>query len=190
VITAQALVRSDARGTVENSATVSVAAAETDSNEADNVATDIDAVITVADTSIVKNGPSLVIAGTSADYTITVANAGPSTVNDFLFLEVPQDGAPPFAGAFRPDLIQSIQAPPDAACVNQTVQQGAQTLLVPACTIPVLAPGANRVFTVRLFIPPDYRSQNPGTPAITNTAFLLSNDADQDPTPLDNRGVI
>ncbi|HMF95002.1 MAG TPA: hypothetical protein VKE96_11940 [Vicinamibacterales bacterium] len=189
VITAQALVRSNARGIVENTATVSVAAGVTDPTEPDDVSTDTDTVVAVADTSIVKSGPAQIVAGTTADYTITVANAGPSSVRDFAFVEAPQDGGALFAGPFRPELIESIQAPPDSTCVNQTVQQVARTFVAPVCTIPVLAPGASRIFTVRLSIPPDYRPQSPGTPAITNAALLLSSDA-QDPTPLDNRGVI
>src|SRR5262249_23434260 len=190
VITAQALVRSDARGKVENTAAVSVAAGVTDPNGGEDTVTDTDAIIAVADTSIVKSGPAQIVPGTSADYTITVANAGPSSVRDFVFVEAPQDGATLFAGPFRPELIESIQAPPGSTCVNQPVQESTQAFVAPVCTVPFLPPGASRVFAVRLFIPADYHPQSPGPPAITNAALFLSSDADQDPTPLDNRGLV
>src|SRR5439155_24835108 len=48
VITAQALVRNDARGSVEHTAAVSLAAGVTDPNAADDTATDSDTVIAVA----------------------------------------------------------------------------------------------------------------------------------------------
>src|SRR5262249_18055367 len=172
-----------------NVATASVAPGVTDPNAGDDTAADSDAIVAVADTSIAISGPADIVPGTSAAFTITVANAGPSSVRGLIFDHEPEDGASLFSGAFRPDLIESVQAPADASCLNETVTDAGQTFVAPACTIPLLAPGASRVFTVRLFIPPDYQPRNPGPMAITNTTALLSSDA-QDPTPQDGRAVV
>ena len=189
MITAQALVRSDARGTAENTATVSVAAGVKDQTASDNISTDADTIVAVADTSIVMSGPAQIVPGTSADFTITVANAGPSSVRALVFDDEVEEGESLFSGPFRPELIQSVHAPADSPCVNETVQELNQAFVTPVCTIPLLAPGASRVFTVRLLIPADFQLRRAGPMAITNAALFLSSDA-QDPTPLDNQGIV
>ena len=78
-----------ATGTLENTATVAVAAGITDPTPGNNSATDTDTLTPTADLGITKtDGTDFVSAGTNTTYTITASNAGPSaasgsTVADF-----------------------------------------------------------------------------------------------------------
>ncbi len=68
-------------GTVINTATVSAPSGVSETNSADNAATDATAVTSTAALSITKtDGQATDVAGTSSTYTITVANSGPSAV--------------------------------------------------------------------------------------------------------------
>ena len=68
-------------GSVVNTATVSAPAGVTETNSADNAATDATAVTTTAALSISKtDGQTTDVAGTSSTYTIVVTNSGPSAV--------------------------------------------------------------------------------------------------------------
>jgi uncharacterized repeat protein (TIGR01451 family) len=179
VFTVQAQVRPDAIGPIENAATATVASGVTDPTPANNTATDVDTVTRVADMSIAKTGPPSILPGTTADYTIAIANAGPSTVRDFVFVEAPQDGAAFPDGLWRPELIQNIQPPADSRCEIQPVLTPTGEFAMPVCTVPLLTPGETRVFTVRLAVPPDYRSSS--TAALTNAAIFTFADVDDDP---------
>ena len=185
VITVQAQVRPDATGTVENAATVTIAAGTTDPTADNNHATDLDTIRSVADMSLVKTGPSIIVPGTTVDYTIVATNSGPSVARDFRLADLPEEGATPGIGLFRPDLIQSIQAPPDVTCADQffPFPSTGQELFVPVCAIPVLAPSETRTITVRLRIPPDYpASLDPSAPtALSNIADAITIGADVDP---------
>src|SRR5262249_3059009 len=121
--------------------------------------------------------------------TITVANAGPSTVRNYIFTEVPQDGETLFAGLFRPELIQSVQPPAGSTCHVEPEHTGTgQDFSAPVCTIPLLAPGETRLFTVRLAIPPDYQPiATP--PALTNVAVLIVAAGAETPPANDNLGL-
>jgi uncharacterized repeat protein (TIGR01451 family) len=69
-------------GTVTNSVSLQLPATLTDSNLANNSASDADAVKGAANISVTKtNGGSNVLAGGTTAYTITVANAGPSNAS-------------------------------------------------------------------------------------------------------------
>ncbi len=68
-------------GSVINTATVSAPAGVTETDSADNAATDSTAVTTTAALSISKtDGQATDVAGTSSTYTIVVTNSGPSAV--------------------------------------------------------------------------------------------------------------
>ncbi len=70
-------------GSVVNTATVSAPAGVTETNSADNMATDATAVTSTAALSISKtDGQTTDVAGTSSTYTIVVTNSGPSAVVD------------------------------------------------------------------------------------------------------------
>jgi uncharacterized repeat protein (TIGR01451 family) len=71
-----------ATGSITNTVTVSPPSGVTDPNSGNNTATDTDPLIPTADLSIAKtNNVTSVVPGTTTTYTITVSNAGPSTVN-------------------------------------------------------------------------------------------------------------
>jgi uncharacterized repeat protein (TIGR01451 family) len=71
-----------ATGSITNTVTVSPPSGVTDPNLNNNTATDTDPLIPTADLSIAKtNNVTSVVPGTTTTYTITVSNAGPSTVN-------------------------------------------------------------------------------------------------------------
>ena len=70
-------------GSVVNTATVSAPAGVSETNSADNAATDSTAVTSTAALSITKtDGQTTDVAGTSSTYTVTVVNSGPSAVVD------------------------------------------------------------------------------------------------------------
>jgi uncharacterized repeat protein (TIGR01451 family) len=77
--TVDATVATSATGTLVNTATVSARAGVTDPDPSDNSATDTDTITATADLSITKtDGLASAVPGTTATYTIEVANAGPS----------------------------------------------------------------------------------------------------------------
>lgn len=87
--TASCTIAASASGTISNTATVSAPPGATDPVPANNAATDMDSLITVADVSIaMSDNRQFVQVGNTLNYVIGVANAGPSnatvTVNDAL----------------------------------------------------------------------------------------------------------
>jgi uncharacterized repeat protein (TIGR01451 family) len=71
-----------ASGTLSTTATVTSPSGVTDSNSANNSATDSDTIIYRADLKVtVNDGKSAVVAGSKNTYTITVNNLGPSNVS-------------------------------------------------------------------------------------------------------------
>jgi uncharacterized repeat protein (TIGR01451 family) len=72
-----------ATGTLHNRATITPPIGVTDTNPANNTATDSDTLTPESDLSITKtNGVTSVVPGMSTTYTIVVTNAGPSTAVD------------------------------------------------------------------------------------------------------------
>ncbi len=79
--TASCAISAAASGSLSNTATVAEPAGVTDSNPANNSATDTDTLTGSADLSITKtDGVATVTAGGTTTYTITASNAGPSNV--------------------------------------------------------------------------------------------------------------
>ncbi|MCQ4165695.1 proprotein convertase P-domain-containing protein [Tahibacter sp. P2K] len=77
--TASCAISAAATGALVNTATVTAAAGVTDTNPANNSATDTDALGASADLSITKtDGVTAVTAGSSTTYTIMASNSGPS----------------------------------------------------------------------------------------------------------------
>jgi len=71
-----------ATGTFSNTATVAAPSGVTESNPANNSATDSDAITVRADLKIIlTDGKSAAVAGTQNTYTITVNNVGPSNIS-------------------------------------------------------------------------------------------------------------
>ena len=72
-------ISSSATGTLTNTANVAVPPGVTDTNAANNTATDVDTLTPRADLVVTKtDGVASVIPGQSTTYTVTVANSGPS----------------------------------------------------------------------------------------------------------------
>ena len=71
-------VAASATGTLSNTATITAPGTFTDTTPGNNSATDSDTLTPRADVSIVKTGPSSIVAGTDITYFFTVANNGPS----------------------------------------------------------------------------------------------------------------
>ena len=70
-----------ANGTLSNTATVAAPSGVTESNPANNSATDSDTITVKADLKVtVSDGKSTVVAGTADTYTVTVNNLGPAAV--------------------------------------------------------------------------------------------------------------
>jgi uncharacterized repeat protein (TIGR01451 family) len=76
-------------GSVTNIVSVSPPSGVTDTNSANNSATDIDTLTPEVDLGVTQtNGKTSVVPGTFNTYTITVTNNGPSTINGFLLNDV------------------------------------------------------------------------------------------------------
>jgi uncharacterized repeat protein (TIGR01451 family)/fimbrial isopeptide formation D2 family protein len=84
-LTVSGIISPDAGGALTNIATVTAGAGSTDTNPVNNSATDSDAPgIPQIDLSVTKtNGQTTYVPGTPVSYTITVANAGPSSASGF-----------------------------------------------------------------------------------------------------------
>jgi uncharacterized repeat protein (TIGR01451 family) len=188
IFAVQAQVLPNATGTAENTATAAVAANVTDPAPDNDTATDVDAIHAAADLSVSIAGPLTIVPGTTVDYTITVANAGPSTALAVSVENVPRESqALTVAGS---GLILSVQAPADATCLSVPVTDAnGESGVVPDCTIPVLPPNQTRTFVVRLAIPPDVLA---GVPAATSVSLsssaTLRADVD-DPSTADHAAV-
>ncbi len=79
--TATVTLSSSATGTLSNTATVTAPSGVTDSNLANNSATDTDTITVKADLKVtVTDGKKTIIAGSKDTYTVVVTNVGPSAV--------------------------------------------------------------------------------------------------------------
>ncbi len=75
-------VSSSATGSLTNTATVTPPAGTSDSNPANNSATDVDTLTPTADLSVTKSdGVLSQVPGTAVSYTVVVSNAGPSDIS-------------------------------------------------------------------------------------------------------------
>ena len=80
IYTASCTIAVSATGALSNTATVTAPAGITDTNPANNAATDTDTLTGSADLSVsITDAPDPVLAGANLTYTITLANAGPSS---------------------------------------------------------------------------------------------------------------
>ena len=148
-ITVSGTVSPSATTTLDNTVTVNPGAGSVDGNPANNSATDSDTAGTpIADLSVNKVGPPTAILGTTLTYTLTVANAGPSTA---------------------PTATLTDPTPPGLTLVSIS---GACTTL--PCTLTNIVPGETRTITVRYALPRIYT----GPPTIVNTATVTSSTAD------------
>jgi uncharacterized repeat protein (TIGR01451 family) len=152
-------------GTITN--TASVTSATTDPNGSNNSSSTTANVTAVADLRVVKTGESVIHAGETTTYTITVTNDGPTdaqtvTLSDTLppdttFVAFEQTSGPAFN------------------CVTPAV--GATGTVT--CTIATLANATSASFTLTVAVDAD------ATGTITNTATVTSAN---DPTPGNNSG--
>ena len=150
--TVTATISASATGTLTNTATVSVPGGVTDSNPANNSATDSDTLAPQADLAITKNdGVASVTAGASTVYTIVVTNNGPSgvtgaTVTDTLpaaitsatFTAVASGGATGFTASGSGNLSDTVNMPAGSTItytVNASISAGASGSLSNTATV-------------------------------------------------------
>ena len=90
-----------ATGSLTNTVTVATLPGTTDTNPANNTASDIDTLTPEADLSVaVTDGKTTVVPGTSETYTITVGNNGPSTISSLILTDaIPAAVLNPIFGA-------------------------------------------------------------------------------------------
>lgn len=134
---------------VSNTATVESATA--DAAPANNSAT-WSTIIAGADLSITMTGPATIRPGMPIAYTLTVANAGPSSA-----AAVTVDDQPPSGLTFARPRVQCITLFP--------------------CQLGTLAPGESRSITAIFSVPPGYAGPNP----IVNVARVSASTADPAP---------
>jgi uncharacterized repeat protein (TIGR01451 family) len=77
-----------ATGSLANTVTIAPSSGTTDTNPANNIASDVDTLTPQADLSVaLTDGRTTVVPGTSDTYTITVGNNGPSTVSSLVLTD-------------------------------------------------------------------------------------------------------
>lgn len=154
--TVTATVAADAAGTLTNTASIAPAAGITDSNLANNIATDTDTITPQADLLIsVSDSPDPVGRGATLTYLITMANAGPGTATDVTVTDTLPAGTT-FLGASG----SGWTCGHAGGVVTCTRPSQAPSPAVPAITIQVAAPVAS------------------GIPTLTNTVSISAATAD------------
>ncbi len=147
-----------ATGSVVN--TASITSPTPDPAPTNNSSTTTASLSSSADVSVTKSGPAAVAAGSNATYTVTVANAGPSTASNVTLT----DTLPPNA------TFVSVEqtAGPTFNCTPPAVGTTGQLV----CTIAALAPAAPATFTIVV-------NANAGASGtVDNTATVSSSTAD------------
>ena len=127
-----------------NVATVAVAAGTTDPDLSNNSDTSAVGLASLADAQVTQAGPSFLAPGTSGDYFIMIANAGPSQTQSTTLM---------------------VPTPPGFSPV--TVRGACSSL---PCTVGALAPGELREVIATLSPPADYA----GPPTVTVQALAVS----------------
>ncbi|PUA79781.1 DUF11 domain-containing protein [Nocardioides currus] len=141
-------------GAVSNTATVS---SPTDSTPGNNTATTDGTAKPTADVSITKTlAPAEPVAGGPVTFTLTVANAGPSTARDVVVADS--------LIAALGDVSATMTAGGSCAVTGRDV----------SCRVDTLAPGATETITVRATVAPDF------TGDVTNVATVTSSTPDPD----------
>ncbi|MBI1918453.1 MAG: DUF4394 domain-containing protein, partial [Planctomycetes bacterium] len=153
-----------ATGTLSNTATVTPPGGATDSNTADNSATDDTALTPVSDIQLTKaDAPDPVVAGTNLTYTITVSNAGPSDAQNIQF----NDAVPA-----NTTFVSFMQTSGPAFTVTSTPPVGGTGTVT--ASIATLAAGASATFTFVVNV----NANTPDGSTISNTATAFSGTAD------------
>ena len=155
-----------ASGLLTNTAVVTAPVGVTDPNSANDSATDVDNIVSVADLSITKtDGSPSATPGTTSTYAVVVTNAGPSDVSGAAVI----DSAP--AGTTFTSW--SCAAAPGAACADPTGTGDISTTVD-------LVSGASVTFTVTAALD----AATTGT--VTNTAVVSPPGGVTDPNPTNN----
>ncbi len=139
-------VSADATGVLINTASVTPPAGTSDPSSANN--TDLNTLTPSADLSVNKSGPASLIPGTTATYTISVKNNGPSNAANVTVTD---------------------PTPAGLVFVSNT---GDCTTVFP-CNLGLLAPNATRTITATYSVPTDY-SLSGGAASVTNTVSVSS----------------
>ena len=150
-----------ATGTLVNTATVSPPSGVTDTNPANNTATDADTLTPQADLAITKtDGVTSVVPGGSTTYTIVVSNAGPSTA---------------VAQAVTDDFPAAITAVSWTAVASTGSSVAAASGTGNIVTTVTLLPGGTAIFTAVAQI------SSSATGTLTNTAAVAVPPGDNTP---------
>jgi uncharacterized repeat protein (TIGR01451 family) len=139
-------VSADATGVLINTASVTPPAGTSDPSSANN--TDLNTLTPSADLSVNKSGPTSLIPGTMATYTITVKNSGPSNAANVTVTD-PTPAGLAFVG-----------------------NAGDCTTAFP-CNLGLIAPNATRTITTTYSVPADYSLMG-GAASVTNTVSISS----------------
>lgn len=153
-------------GTITNTATI--ATTTTDPDGSDNSSSTIANVTSLADVRVTKTGATVIHAGETTSYTITVTNDGPTAAQN-VELSDPLPANTTFV-AFEQN------SGPAFTCATPAVgSTGTVT-----CTIATLADAASATFTLTVAVNVD------ATGSVSNTATVTSSN---DPTPGNNSGT-
>ncbi len=152
--TVTASIAPGATGTLANTATVAAPVGVTETNNTNNSATDTDSLTPSGDLSISKtDGVTTKIPGTAITYTITVANAGPSTA---------------VAAPVADTMPAAILSPTWSCAATSGSSCGAASGSGNIATTATVAPGGSVTFTVNGTVDPN------ATGTLTNTATVTA----------------
>ncbi|MEO8264284.1 MAG: hypothetical protein ABI706_02115 [Ilumatobacteraceae bacterium] len=164
--TVTAVIGAGVTGTLTNTASVSAPLGVTDTNAANNTATDVDSLTPRADLVVTKtDGVASVIPGQSTTYTVTVANNGPSNAPATSVTDAVPSGESFTSWTCVPSAGAGCTAASGSGAVNTTV------------TLPV---GTTATFTIVAAVGPA------ATGTVANTATAAPSAGIVDPTPANN----
>ena len=158
-----------ATGSISNIVSVSPPSGVSDTNSANNSATDIDTLTPEVDLSVSQtDGKISVVPGTSNTYTITVTNNGPSTINSFILTD-----------AIPATLLNATFSTPSSGSYNSssglwdglTLASGNSVTLTLTGTINPAATGSI-TNTVSVSLPSDVSDTNSSNNSSTDTDTL------------------
>jgi uncharacterized repeat protein (TIGR01451 family) len=175
-MTLSGTINPSATGTLSNTVTVAPPAGTTDTNSANDAATDTDTLTPQADLAITKtDGVTTVAAGTSDTYTIVVTNTGPSAVTGAHVVDVLPAGVTgatwTFTGSTGGGSVSGL--PSGSGNLDTTVDLPVNATVTFTFT-PTIDPSATGVFTNTATVTPPAGTTDPiaGNNSFTDTDTL------------------
>ena len=168
--TVVATVAASATGTISNTATVAPAAGTTETDGADNSATDTTAVSLVADLAVTKtDGLTNVSSGGNSTYTIVVTNSGPSDVVGASFADVIPTGLAGVTWTCTSEPGSACGAASGSGSISESIDLASGTSVTYSVSATVSALDGTISNTASIAAPTGTTDPIPGNDAATDT---------------------